>query len=357
MSLRDILTVNSNTYDDWKDFTIRRLDCETIVGFTGQGPQGPTGAAETGPTGYTGYTGYTGASSTVTGPTGSTGYTGHTGYTGNTGVAGPTGFTGSTSPSSLPILLSASIGGTPSLMDVNVNAIPLAGSIGLTLVGASPITVVGLATHPITKVLYGVTPSASPNFNNYLVTINKTTGACTTIGFMGYEVYDITFSSTGVLYATVDNGIPTNSGVLATIDISDGTVTEIGSPFAFLPTGLGITFAPLTSGRQTLWMIHGNGAGGDIGKLALVDASNGNIISDNAITPDIFGGTVSVTSLTCDQFYQYNMNQMKLLAAAVDTGYEGQIYSINTLTFVATPIINSGFTNLTDTRAIGMSAT
>lgn len=64
MSLSDILTSTSTVYDDWKDFTISRLDCPNIVGFTGQGPTGYTGAS--GPTGPTGFTGPTGPSANYT---------------------------------------------------------------------------------------------------------------------------------------------------------------------------------------------------------------------------------------------------------------------------------------------------
>lgn len=86
MSLSDILTINSNTYDDWKQFTMKTLNVQNIVGFTGAGSQGPTGPR--GPTGSTGPTGFTGNN----GPTGYTGFTGFTGFTGSTGSTGPFGF-------------------------------------------------------------------------------------------------------------------------------------------------------------------------------------------------------------------------------------------------------------------------
>lgn len=57
MSLSNILTVNSNTYDNWKQFTMKTLNVQNIVGFTS--PTGPTGS--TGSTGSTGPTGYTGS--------------------------------------------------------------------------------------------------------------------------------------------------------------------------------------------------------------------------------------------------------------------------------------------------------
>lgn len=67
MSLSDILTVNSNTYDNWKQFTMKTLNCQNIIGFTGAGSTGPTG-----PTGSRGPTGSNGTNGT-SGPTGSTG--------------------------------------------------------------------------------------------------------------------------------------------------------------------------------------------------------------------------------------------------------------------------------------------
>lgn len=71
MSLSNILTVNSNTFDSWKKATLNTLTVQTIIGWTGAGTTGPTGSSgPTGPRGSTGPTGYTGSSASVTGSTG-----------------------------------------------------------------------------------------------------------------------------------------------------------------------------------------------------------------------------------------------------------------------------------------------
>ncbi|MGZ5036095.1 MAG: hypothetical protein ACXWGT_04725 [Usitatibacter sp.] len=110
----------------------------------------------------------------------------------------------------------------------------LVGSIRLP--GSRPIGVTGLAAHPSTGVLYGITSELSPNNPRSLVTIDSASGAATLVGDLGRIGSDIAFDSHGTLYVW----LPTTSQ-LGTVDISNASVTPIGKPGqAGSPAGIAI---------------------------------------------------------------------------------------------------------------------
>jgi hypothetical protein len=95
----------------------------------------------------------------------------------------------------------------------------------------------GLAVHPTTDVLYGVTTPNSPTSPESLVTLSVTTGAATLVGEMSNTVADITFASDGRLF-----GWSESTDDLVRIDIATGAVTLVGE-FGVFTRGSGIAFA------------------------------------------------------------------------------------------------------------------
>lgn len=108
--------------------------------------------------------------------------------------------------------------------------------IGQVLLAGTPLPITGLAVHPTTGVLYGVTAGCS---TPRLVTINKTTGVATLVGTMTSTVGDITFASDGTLYGW----IPEPTASLTRIDIATGAQTNIGPSGLAESRGIGLGFA------------------------------------------------------------------------------------------------------------------
>jgi DNA-binding beta-propeller fold protein YncE len=104
------------------------------------------------------------------------------------------------------------------------------------LPGAKPIGVTGLAVHPSTGVLYGITSELSPNSPRSLVTIEPTTGAAALVGDLGVPGSDIAFDAKGVMYVW----LPLTSQ-LGTVNTSNASVSPIGRPGpAGSPAGIAI---------------------------------------------------------------------------------------------------------------------
>jgi len=104
------------------------------------------------------------------------------------------------------------------------------------LPGSKPIGVTGMAVHPSTGVLYGITSEQSPNSPRALVTIDPASGAANLVGDLGRIGSDIAFDSKGTLYVW----LPATSQ-LGMVDLSSAAVTPIGSPGpAGSPAGIAI---------------------------------------------------------------------------------------------------------------------
>lgn len=96
-------------------------------------------------------------------------------------------------------------------------------SVGLLRVGGKAVGITGLAVHPKTGVMYGVTAGSSPNYSNSLVTIDPGTAEATFIGQMRVAGSDITFNAEGELFIWLPD---TNQ--LGRINLASGRVTPIG---------------------------------------------------------------------------------------------------------------------------------
>jgi hypothetical protein len=103
---------------------------------------------------------------------------------------------------------------------------PATGAVVSTIGSTGYSHVTGLAFHPFTGVLYGVT-SGGEEFStlSQLLILDPFTGAGTPVGPTGFTsgVPDISFSPGGVLYAWYENGDD-----LATIDLTTGAGTVLG---------------------------------------------------------------------------------------------------------------------------------
>jgi len=130
-------------------------------------------------------------------------------------------------------------GGNLYIIDPTNAAATLVGPI---LVGGLQVGVTGLAFHPLTGVLYAVTDHKNVNYPDYLITIDRTSGAATLIGPLGQILTDISFDSTGMLYGWI--GQPSGDH-LVSINLSTGAATVFvpSPPGPYVNDG-GLAFSP-----------------------------------------------------------------------------------------------------------------
>lgn len=135
-------------------------------------------------------------------------------------------------------------------------------------IGSTGFSVTGLAIHPKTKVLYGVTGTQDQTAPGSLIKINKATGKAKLIGdeFEGddYGAADITFTNDGTLYGWAET-----EDALVTINISTGAATFVGADPGVGTFGNGISAAS----DDTLFFT----GDGDMGSLSTVDPSTGGL--------------------------------------------------------------------------------
>ena len=123
------------------------------------------------------------------------------------------------------------------------------------------IGVTGMAWHPSSGALYGITSEQSPNYPHSLITIDPATGNAKLVGDLGVHGSDIAFDSKGTLYIW----LPTTSR-LGTVNLSTGQIVPLTRPG---PQGspAGIAIDP-----QDMVFVTAKGAGGTLDN---VDLSNG----------------------------------------------------------------------------------
>lgn len=104
------------------------------------------------------------------------------------------------------------------------------------LPGSKPIGVTGMAVHPISAVIYGITSEQSPNHSRSLVTIDPATAAATLVGELGVVGSDIAFDANGTLYMWLPQ-----TSQLGTVNISTAAVAPLGKAGpAGSPAGIAI---------------------------------------------------------------------------------------------------------------------
>ena len=142
---------------------------------------------------------------------------------------------------------------------------PVTGALD-SVIGLTGMTGVGgLAINPIDGTIYAV---GGGDGTAGLHTLDPTTGAATLVGG-GVTVSDMGFDSSGTLYAVMaDDGTGT-WGELATIDLTDGSITSIGGSFL---GGIGVAF----DSNDTLYIKL-------IDVLYTVDETNSDILTTVAL--------------------------------------------------------------------------
>lgn len=152
------------------------------------------------------------------------------------------------------------------------------------LQGGKPIGVTGMAAHPSTGVLYGITSEQSPNSPRALVTIDAKSGAATLVGELGHVGSDISFDAKGTLYMW----LPLTSQ-LGVVDPSSAAVKPLGHPG---PPGspAGIAVDP-----QGMVFVTAKGAGGTLDN---VDLTSGALQIGPALTGAPFSTQINSMSFS-----------------------------------------------------------
>jgi hypothetical protein len=135
-------------------------------------------------------------------------------------------------------------------------------------IGPIGYAVTGLAAHPTSRNVYGVTGGVDPGFPGHLIALDPGTGAVTLVGDQivasNLGAADITFTTDGVLY-----GWSEATDDLVTIDLATGAATVVGdSVTGTAGSGLAARFPGNT--------LHFVGSG-SCGPLFTVDRSTGTL--------------------------------------------------------------------------------
>lgn len=161
---------------------------------------------------------------------------------------------------------SQAIAGNLYMFDLSTRVFSLVGPLRAAGV---PIGVTGLADHPSTGELFGITAESSPNFPNSLISIDPSSGEARVIGRLRAIGSDIAFDPKGNLHVWLRE-----TSQLARVDLSTGQATPLGEPGAAGQTGgLGIDAA----GRVYV------AASGATGTLDMIDATSGAISKGPAL--------------------------------------------------------------------------
>lgn len=123
--------------------------------------------------------------------------------------------------------------------------------------------VTGLAWHPVSGVLYGITAEQSPNYPHALVTIDPATANATLVGDLGVHGSDIAFDSKGTLYIWLPG-----TSRLGTVNLTTAQISPLGKPAGQgTPAGIAIDL-------QDMVFVTAKGAGGTLDN---VDLSSGQL--------------------------------------------------------------------------------
>ncbi|MEP7067915.1 MAG: hypothetical protein ABI789_01690 [Usitatibacter sp.] len=132
------------------------------------------------------------------------------------------------------VALDAPVAGNLYAVNLASGTATLVGAIRLQ--GSKPLGVTGMAVHPATAVLYGITSELSPNHPHSLVTIDPANGVASLVGDLGVIGSDIAFDATGKLYLWLPG-----TSQLGIVNLSNASVAPIGRPSAAgSPAGIAI---------------------------------------------------------------------------------------------------------------------
>jgi hypothetical protein len=173
----------------------------------------------------------------------------------------------------------SAVAGSLYRIDAATGGIKLVGPIRVD--GSVPIGVTGLADHPATRVVYGITAETSPNHPHSLVTIDVESGIAKVIGDLGSHGTDIAFGPGGNLFTWLPK-----TSQLAAIDLVSGAARPVGTPGAPSETG---GLAIDASGRAYV------ASTGATGSVDTIDTNSGTITKGPMLKGAPFGGINSLT--------------------------------------------------------------
>lgn len=150
--------------------------------------------------------------------------------------------------------------------------------------GKVPIGITGMAAHPATGVLYGITSPLSGNNPQSLVTLDPNNGIATLVGDMRFPGSDIAFNKAGILFTW----LPATSQ-LGIVNLTTGVVTPIGS------AGAAGTIAGLAIDAHGVAFITPSGAGGT---LDIVDIATGAIKKGPQLNGAPFASSINSMTFT-----------------------------------------------------------
>lgn len=150
--------------------------------------------------------------------------------------------------------------------------------------GNTPIGVTGMAAHPSTGIMYGITSPLSAAHPQSLVSLDPNTGNATLIGDLRFPGSDIAFNKAGILFTW----LPATSQ-LGIVNLNTGAVTPIGGP------GAGGTIAGLGIDQHGTAFITPSGAGGT---LDTVDIATGAVKRGPPLTGAPFASAINSMAFT-----------------------------------------------------------
>lgn len=154
----------------------------------------------------------------------------------------------------------------------------------LRLDGKAPIGITGMAAHPATGVMYGITSPHSSSHAQSLVTMDPSTGTATLVGDLRFPGSDIAFNKAGILFTWLPG-----TSQLGIVNLTTGAVTPIGSPG---PAG---TISGLAIDAHGTAYITPSGAGGT---LDTVDIATGTIRKGPQLTGAPYSSSVNSMTFT-----------------------------------------------------------
>ena len=150
--------------------------------------------------------------------------------------------------------------------------------------GDTAVGITGLATHPATGVLYGITSAQSPVNPGSLVTIDPATGRAELVAPLGAPGSDIAFDNDGHLYVWLPG-----SRQLGEVDLATAAVRAIGPPG---PSGTTGGIAIDDKGQAFVTPV------GAVGQLDRVDTKTGVITPGPTLVGAPFPGGINAMTFS-----------------------------------------------------------
>jgi hypothetical protein len=208
--------------------------------------------------------------------------------------------TGAVSAASAAVLFGVTGAGNTSSSLYTINTTTGAG----TLIGSTGFNhVTGLAFNPITGMLYGHVSDIFGSGATTLISIDPTTGAGTAIGSSGIQAPDMSFDSSGTLYAWSEYDGNSLSDHLYTIDLGTGLASLVGQyGSSTFQTGLAFNSSDtlfLKSADDILTLDPGTGAASSATSILSDELYNALAFDENDVLYSILrvGGAAGASHL------------------------------------------------------------